>query len=157
MPWCYISKWEGSHFSLPAQTHVSKKNTGRNSEMHRFWCISEFHPVFLSFVSSHPVFPTAPCVFDEHRVLTLAFWDFTDNFNNQWNIDNIYLSFGEIWNVSFDQFLLICLKFILQEVVTGSKWKRHAFFWDFSFPNIVPLMNGWTLLWTKNNMFQLFL
>jgi hypothetical protein len=71
-------------------------------------------------------------------------------------LTNIYLSFGEIWNVSFHQFLLICLKFILQEVVTRSKWKRHAFFWDFTFPNIVPLMNGWTLLWTKNNMFQFF-
>ncbi len=31
------------------------------------------------------MFLTAPCVFDQHRVLTLAFLDFMDNFNDQLN------------------------------------------------------------------------
>ncbi len=127
-----LYKWEGSHFWVSP-------------------C------VFFSFVSS------SPCVFWLRPVLS------TNTGYSPWLfgtlritliiseiLTNIYLSFGEIWNVSFHQFLLICLKFILQEVVTRSKWKRHAFFWDFRFPNIVPLMNGWTLLWTKNNMFQFF-
>lgn len=31
------------------------------------------------------MFLTAPCVFDQHRVLTLGFLDFMDNFNDQLN------------------------------------------------------------------------